>query len=56
MLLTGEHAGVWYLDLKNDAGSAGNGEPPVKADVVMSMDSDDFVKMFGGKRSTSDIE
>lgn len=47
--LAGEHAGVWYLDLKNDAGSAGNGEPPVKADVVMSMDSEDFVKMFGGK-------
>ncbi|XP_077099295.1 hydroxysteroid dehydrogenase-like protein 2 [Siphateles boraxobius] len=47
--LSGEHAGVWYIDLKNDAGSAGNGEPPVKADVVMSLDSADFVKMFGGK-------
>lgn len=47
--LSGEHAGVWYIDLKNDAGSAGNGEPPVKADVIMSLDSADFVKMFGGK-------
>ncbi|KAK7126105.1 hypothetical protein R3I93_021475 [Phoxinus phoxinus] len=47
--LSGEHAGVWYIDLKNNAGSAGNGEPPVKADVVMSLDSADFVKMFGGK-------
>ncbi|CAM4730614.1 unnamed protein product [Leuciscus chuanchicus] len=47
--LSGEHAGVWYIDLKNDAGSAGHGEPPGKADVVMSMDSADFVKMFGGK-------
>ncbi|XP_051972682.1 hydroxysteroid dehydrogenase-like protein 2 isoform X2 [Xyrauchen texanus] len=47
--LSGEHAGVWYLDLKNDAGSAGRGEPPVKADVVMTMDSADFIKMFSGK-------
>lgn len=47
--LAGEHAGVWYLDLKNDAGSAGSGEPPVKADVVMTMDSADFIKMFSGK-------
>ncbi|XP_051542051.1 hydroxysteroid dehydrogenase-like protein 2 [Myxocyprinus asiaticus] len=47
--LSGEHAGVWYLDLKNDAGSAGKGEPPVKADVVMLMDSADFIKMFSGK-------
>lgn len=46
--MTGEHAGVWYIDLKNDAGSAGSGEPPVKADVVMSLDSEDFVKMFAG--------
>ncbi|KAG1971113.1 hydroxysteroid dehydrogenase-like protein 2 [Pimephales promelas] len=47
--LSGEHAGVWYIDLKNNAGSAGYGEPPVKADVVMALDSADFVKMFGGK-------
>ncbi|KAJ8347188.1 hypothetical protein SKAU_G00285890 [Synaphobranchus kaupii] len=46
--LSGEHAGVWYIDLKNDAGSAGSGEPSVQADVVMSMDSSDFVKMFAG--------
>uniref|UniRef100_A0A9J8B661 Hydroxysteroid dehydrogenase-like protein 2 n=1 Tax=Cyprinus carpio carpio TaxID=630221 RepID=A0A9J8B661_CYPCA len=47
--LSGEHAGVWYIDLKNDAGSAGSGDPPVKADVVMALDSADFIKMFGGK-------
>uniref|UniRef100_W5M4X2 Hydroxysteroid dehydrogenase-like protein 2 n=1 Tax=Lepisosteus oculatus TaxID=7918 RepID=W5M4X2_LEPOC len=47
--LSGEHAGIWYIDLKNGAGSAGSGEPPVTADVVMSMDSADFVKMFTGK-------
>ncbi|KAG5834860.1 hypothetical protein ANANG_G00266060 [Anguilla anguilla] len=46
--ISGEHPGVWYIDLKNDAGSAGSGEPPVQADVVMSMDSADFVKMFSG--------
>lgn len=46
--MTGEHAGVWYIDLKNDAGCAGSGEPPVKADVVMTMDSADFTKMFAG--------
>ncbi|XP_018589853.1 hydroxysteroid dehydrogenase-like protein 2 [Scleropages formosus] len=45
--LTGENAGSWYIDLKNDAGSAGSGDPP-KPDVVMTMDSADFVKMFKG--------
>lgn len=47
--LSGEHAGVWYLDLKSSPGSAGQGQPPVKADVVMTMDSSDFSKMFAGK-------
>ncbi|KAI4886032.1 hypothetical protein NFI96_024191 [Prochilodus magdalenae] len=47
--LSGEHPGVWYIDLKNDSGSVGSGEPPAKADVVMSLDSDDFIKMFAGK-------
>ncbi|KAJ0037103.1 hypothetical protein NL108_018350, partial [Boleophthalmus pectinirostris] len=44
--LTGEHSGVWFLDLKSGSGSAGAGEPEGKADVVMTMDSDDFSKMF----------
>ncbi|XP_038127939.1 hydroxysteroid dehydrogenase-like protein 2 [Cyprinodon tularosa] len=47
--LSGEHSGVWFLDLKSGSGSAGKGEPPVKADVVMTMDSSDFTKMFSGK-------
>ncbi|KAJ8007492.1 hypothetical protein DPEC_G00118060 [Dallia pectoralis] len=47
--LSGEHAGVWYIDVKNDAGSAGCGEPPVQPDVIMSMDSADFSKMFAGE-------
>lgn len=45
----GEHTGVWYIDLKNDAGGVGKGEPPAKPEVVMSMDSADFIKMFKGK-------
>ncbi|KAK5851455.1 hypothetical protein PBY51_023008 [Eleginops maclovinus] len=47
--LSGENAGVWFLDLKSGAGGAGQGQPPVKADVVMTMDSADFNKMFAGQ-------
>ncbi|XP_077331463.1 hydroxysteroid dehydrogenase-like protein 2 isoform X3 [Lithobates pipiens] len=48
-LLSGAEPGTWYMDLKNDKGAVGKGEPSVKADVVMSLDSEDFVKMFTGK-------
>lgn len=48
MYAPGEHAGVWFLDLKSGTGSTGKGQPPTKADVVMSMDSGDFSKMFAG--------
>uniref|UniRef100_H3C6B1 Hydroxysteroid dehydrogenase-like protein 2 n=1 Tax=Tetraodon nigroviridis TaxID=99883 RepID=H3C6B1_TETNG len=44
-----EHAGTWFLDLKSGSGSLGPGEPAVRADVVMNMDSSDFTKMFAGK-------
>ncbi|NWZ30924.1 HSDL2 protein, partial [Asarcornis scutulata] len=47
--LSGEEGGTWYIDLKTNDGSAGFGKPPVTADVVMSMSSGDFVKMFTGK-------
>uniref|UniRef100_H3CAS8 Hydroxysteroid dehydrogenase-like protein 2 n=1 Tax=Tetraodon nigroviridis TaxID=99883 RepID=H3CAS8_TETNG len=47
--LSGEHAGTWFLDLKSGSGSLGPGEPAVRADVVMNMDSSDFTKMFAGK-------
>ncbi|NXU50043.1 HSDL2 protein, partial [Turnix velox] len=47
--LSGEEEGTWYIDLKTKGGSAGSGKPPVTADVVMSMSSVDFVKMFTGK-------
>uniref|UniRef100_A0A8B9JA05 Hydroxysteroid dehydrogenase like 2 n=1 Tax=Astyanax mexicanus TaxID=7994 RepID=A0A8B9JA05_ASTMX len=46
--LSGEHPGVWYIDLKNGSGSMGSGEPPSKADVLMNLDSDTFIKMFTG--------
>ncbi|NXL82848.1 HSDL2 protein, partial [Leptocoma aspasia] len=44
--LSGDGGGTWYIDLKSQGGSAGFGQPPVTADVVMSMSSADFVKMF----------
>ncbi|NXD83701.1 HSDL2 protein, partial [Halcyon senegalensis] len=44
--LSGDDGGTWYIDLKTKGGSAGVGKPPVAADVVMSMSSADFVKMF----------
>ncbi|XP_077479778.1 hydroxysteroid dehydrogenase-like protein 2 [Stigmatopora argus] len=47
--LSGEHPGVWFLDLKSGSGSAGRGEPQDPPDVVMTMDSGDFGKMFAGK-------
>ncbi|NXV71046.1 HSDL2 protein, partial [Atlantisia rogersi] len=47
--LSGDEGGTWYIDLKTKGGSAGSGKPPVAADVVMSMSSGDFVKMFTGK-------
>ncbi|NXP07470.1 HSDL2 protein, partial [Thinocorus orbignyianus] len=47
--LSGEEGGTWYIDLKTQGGGAGFGKPPVTADVVMSMSSTDFVKMFTGK-------
>ncbi|NXR97235.1 HSDL2 protein, partial [Oxylabes madagascariensis] len=47
--LSGDGGGTWYIDLKTKGGGAGFGKPPVAADVVMSMSSADFVKMFTGK-------
>lgn len=47
--LSGEDGGTWFLDLKSKGGCVGPGEPSERADVVMSMSTDDFVKMFSGK-------
>ncbi|XP_008585426.1 PREDICTED: hydroxysteroid dehydrogenase-like protein 2 [Galeopterus variegatus] len=51
--LSGEDGGTWFLDLKNKGGNVGSGEPSDQADVVMSMSTDDFVKMFSGKLKPS---
>ncbi|XP_043832745.1 hydroxysteroid dehydrogenase-like protein 2 isoform X2 [Dromiciops gliroides] len=47
--LSGEDGGTWYLDLKNNGGNAGSGQPSEPVDVVMTMTTSDFVKMFSGK-------
>lgn len=47
----GEDGGTWFLDLKSKGGNVGYGEPSNQADVVMSMSTDDFVKMFSGEFS-----
>lgn len=47
--LSGEDGGTWFLDLKSKGGKVGHGEPSNRADVVMSMSTDDFVKMFSGR-------
>ncbi|KAM5299189.1 hydroxysteroid dehydrogenase-like protein 2 [Ctenodactylus gundi] len=47
--LSGEDGGVWFLDLKNKSGHVGHGQPTDRADVVMSMSTEDFVRMFSGK-------
>nr|XP_020828110.1 hydroxysteroid dehydrogenase-like protein 2 isoform X1 [Phascolarctos cinereus] len=47
--LSGEDGGTWYLDLKNNGGSAGSGQPSEPVDVVLTMTTSDFVKMFLGK-------
>ncbi|XP_019491435.1 PREDICTED: hydroxysteroid dehydrogenase-like protein 2 [Hipposideros armiger] len=47
--LSGEDGGTWFLDLKSKGGNVGPGQPADQADVVMSMTTDDFVKMFSGK-------
>ncbi len=46
LLLSGNEAGQWFLDLKNGAGSCGKGEKA--ADVTFSMNDGDFHKMFSG--------
>ncbi|CAF3732611.1 unnamed protein product [Adineta steineri] len=40
----------WYLDMKNDNGSVGQGEPPSgKAQCTFKMSKSDFQSMFAGK-------
>ena len=44
----GDDYADWYLDLKNGSGSAGKGQPATAADATLTMDGQDFVKMFQG--------
>jgi putative sterol carrier protein len=40
----------WYLDMKNDSGSVGQGDPPSgKAQCTFKMSKTDFQSMFAGK-------
>jgi NAD(P)-dependent dehydrogenase (short-subunit alcohol dehydrogenase family)/putative sterol carrier protein len=39
----------WYMDLKNGAGSCGQGAPASPADVTFTLKTADFGKMFAGK-------
>lgn len=48
MFLLGKDEGIWYMDLKNDKGSIGEGPAPGGAECTMTMDSEDFIKMFTG--------
>lgn len=48
--LKGKEPGTWFLDLKNGGGATGPGDAgDVAPDVVMTMTSDNFAKMFTGK-------
>lgn len=47
--LSGADAGVWYIDMKNGSGSLGQGEAPDGAGCTMTLDSEDFIKMFAGE-------
>uniref|UniRef100_T1JL64 Hydroxysteroid dehydrogenase-like protein 2 n=1 Tax=Strigamia maritima TaxID=126957 RepID=T1JL64_STRMM len=52
--LTGTESGKWYIDLKSGNGKTGKGEyPDGKADVIFTMDSNDFHKMFNGTLKTA---
>ncbi|XP_061182183.1 hydroxysteroid dehydrogenase-like protein 2 [Saccostrea echinata] len=47
--LTGNDQGVWFIDLKTGSGNIGKGEAPGGANCTMTLDSEDFVKMFKGE-------
>lgn len=47
-MFLGQEAGVWHLDLKNEPGTCGSGEPPAVADATLTMDGKHFAEMFAG--------
>lgn len=47
--IKGEKDDIWFVDMKNGSGKVGRGDPPTgKADVIFTMDIENFVKMFSG--------
>ncbi|KAK3090034.1 hypothetical protein FSP39_008712 [Pinctada imbricata] len=46
--LTGKDGGSWYVDLKNGSGSVGKGAAS-DPQCILTMDSEDFIKMFAGE-------
>lgn len=38
-----------FLDLKSGGGKCGQGEPPNKPDATLTMDSENFFKLFSGQ-------
>lgn len=46
--VTGDEAGKWFIDLKNDSGACGKGDSPVTPDATFTMDANNFSKMFAG--------
>ncbi|XP_047506924.1 hydroxysteroid dehydrogenase-like protein 2 isoform X1 [Pieris napi] len=45
----GKEEGVWHIDLKNEPGACGSGEPSSGADATLTMDGKHFAEMFAGK-------
>lgn len=43
--------GTYYLDMKSGGGQVGQGTPPNKTDVTISVSGDDFMKLFKGTLS-----
>lgn len=47
--IKGEKDDIWFVDMKNGSGKVGRGDPPSgKADVIFTMDTENFIKMFSG--------
>ena len=41
--------GKYFIDFKNGTGAVGDGDPPSKADVTISMNEEVFLKIFNRK-------
>ena len=46
-----EGVGKWHVDLKTGSGSVGKGEPEKKADCTITINQENFLKMFNSKLS-----